>query len=788
VEQPGAAGDATEEVCPVEPIGLDLRTGALAQRVERIMQQMTLDEKIGQLCQVAVSGETVPEAIVNDLRSGRIGSLFYTGSAAQIREAQRIAREESRLGLPLLTPRDVIHGFRTVFPIPLGQAASWDPTLIERAANISAQQAQLEGVNWTFAPMMDITRDARWGRIAESLGEDPVLASAMTRAMVRGFQGQQTNPQGETVFTGIAACAKHFVAYGLSEGGRDYNRAQVAVSELHNVFLPPFRAAVEADCLTLMTGFSSINGTPATGNKALLRGVLKSRWGFRGLVVSDWTSVKEMIPHGYAADSAEAAQRAIEAGVDMEMASSTFRDHLKELLASGQVDQQTIDQAVARVLRVKLQVALPRSAKPPTAGIDLDDPSQLAKPADLTKPTEESLLAARQLARKSIVLLKNQAAQLPLDKSNLKRVALIGPMADAKRDQLGCWMLDGKPEETQTLRDALSRALPPETTLRFAAGLSSPIDDDTKSIAAAARLAEESDLAIVCVGEGWMMSGEARCRVDLGLPGAQSGLVRAVTNTDTPTVLVVMAGRPLTIGAEIEQAQAVLYAWHPGTMGGPALVDLLMGVESPSGKLPVTFPKHVGQAPLYYNHPNTGRPALAGTRALLGSGRADFPEEQKYRSHYLDVDPFPLFPFGYGLSYASFEYGKPQLSRHSITPGQTLGVTVKLTHSGHVVAEEVAQLYVQDVTASLVRPVRELKAFRRVRLEPGESTLLEFALSTDQLAYFDNQAVVVLEPGKFRLGVGGCSSAPLETEFRLEESRLAKGKKWDEPCAAALLP
>ena len=755
--------DSETEVPIAKQLKLDFVNGTLSERVERILAQMTLDEKIGQLCQIAVSGEQVPPAIVNDLRAGRIGSMFYTGSAAQIGEAQRIAQHESRLGLPLLAPRDVIHGFRTVFPIPLGQAASWDPELIEQAAEVSAREAQAQGVNWTFAPMMDITRDARWGRIAESLGEDPVLASAMAAAMVRGYQGKSSASDGQPRYTGIAACAKHYVAYGLSEGGRDYNRAQVAVSELHNVFLPPFHAAVDDDCLTVMTGFSTINGTPATGNKELLKGVLKQRWGFEGLVVSDWTSILEMIPHGFAADKSDAARLAIQAGVDMEMASTTFREYMRKLVDSGEVDLQTIDNAVSRVLWVKLQVALPGEKK--------REPQ--SAPETNAKPTVKNLAIASDLARKSIVLLKNERGQLPLDKSRLKRVALIGPMVDAERDQLGCWMLDGKPDETQTLRDALSEALGEQCAIEYSAGTTSPIDDATDAIADAVAAAEKSDVAILCVGESWLMSGEARCRVDLGLPGAQSELVREVAKTNTPIVLVVMAGRPLTIGAEIELSDAVLYAWHPGTMGGPALVDLLLGVESPSGKLPVTFPKHVGQAPLYYNHPNTGRPALAGTRAIIGSGRDDFPEPQKYRSHYIDVDPFPLLPFGYGLSYTTFEYGKPELTRERIAPGQVLGVRVKLTNTGKHTAEEIAQLYVQDVTARLVRPVRELKAFRRVRLEPGESTLVEFALQTGELAYFDNEAKSLLEPGKFRLGVGGDSTAPLNAQFDLIKSALA---------------
>lgn len=742
-DDPGQRGPRVE---------LDLRTGTLEERIDRVMAEMTLREKIGQLCQVAAFGEGLPDAIADDLRAGRIGSLFYTGSAAQTREAQRIAREESRLGLPLLTPRDVIHGFRTVFPIPIGQAASWNPELVEAAAAVAAREATTEGVNWTFAPMVDVTRDARWGRIAESVGEDPVLASAMARAMVRGFQGDAER-------RGIAACAKHYVAYGLSEGGRDYNRAQVAVSELHNVFLRPFRAAVDAECATLMTGFSSVNGVPGTGHAPLVRGVLKRQWGFDGLVVSDWGSVVEMIAHGFADDNADAAALALRAGVDMEMATPCFRENLLELVETGRVAPEMIDEAARRVLRIKLWYAL-RDEEPAAA--------------ENAAPSAESLALARELARQSLVLLKNGSDTLPLDREALAKVAVVGPLAEAPRDQLGCWMLDGKPEETVTPVAALREALGDTAEVSFVAGLSSSIDKDLSGLDEAVAAARDADVAIVCVGEEWWLSGEARCRVDIDLPGAQKQFVEAVAATGTPTVLVVMAGRPLTIGAELEAVDAAFYAWHPGTMGGPALVDLLLGDASPSGKLPVTFPKHVGQAPLYYNHPSTGRPPLAGTTALIGSGRADFPEEQKYRSHYLDVDPFPLLPFGYGLSYTDFAYTDLELSTEAISAEQTLGVRVRLTNVGDRAGDEIAQLYVRDVTASLVRPVRELKAFRRVHLEPGESTMLEFSLNADDVSYYDNRAGAVLEPGEFRVGVGGDSSAPLSAGFELRDPAIAR--------------
>lgn len=747
------AGDAKEppkrSTDDLPKVDLDLRSGTIDERVERIMKVMSLDEKIGQLCQISGYGSELSDQIKDDLRAGQIGSLFYTGNAEQSREANRIAMEESRLGLPLLIPRDVIHGFRTVFPIPLGQAASWNTDLIREASAVASQEAAAEAVNWTFAPMLDVARDARWGRIAESVGEDPLLASEIGKAMVLGIQGDESDQN-----RGIAACAKHYVAYGLSEGGRDYNRSQVAVSELNNVFLPPFQAVVESGCATVMTGFNTINGVPATGHRQLVNGVLKKRWGFDGLVVSDWGSIFEMIEHGYAANEKQAARLAINAGLDMEMATDTFQTHMRDLLDSGAVKEKTIDEAVERILRVKLRFALPNNSAAETS----------------STPTEANLEIGRKLARQSMVLLKNEKKTLPLDSKKLKRIAVIGPLADAARDQLGCWMLDGKPEEAITPAAAIKQALQGQAEVTVMPTLASSVDFETTNFDKAVKVAKNSDAVVLCVGEGWLLSGEARSRAALDLPGAQKELVKVLTDTGTPVVMVVMAGRPLTIGEELQRCDAVLYAWHPGTMGGPALADLLLGKESPSGKLPVTFVKHVGQEPLYYNHPRTGRPALPQTKALIGTGEEDWPDEIKYKSHYLDVDPFPLFHFGYGLSYTTFEYGEPQLTQSKLKEGQTLGIRVELQNTGSWATEEIAQLYVKDVTARLVRPVRELKGFRRVYLEPGESTILEFALSSDDLAYYDNRARRVLEPGKFLVGVGGDSTAPLSAEFMLRKA------------------
>ncbi|WP_197531336.1 glycoside hydrolase family 3 N-terminal domain-containing protein [Posidoniimonas corsicana] len=713
--------------------------GDLSQRVRRLVEAMTLEEKIGQMCQVTVYGQELPEAVAQAVRAGEVGSIFYTGPNDLDRAAQRIAVHESRLGIPLVVCRDVVHGFRTIFPIPLGQAASWDPELVEEAAAIAAAEASGQGVHWTFAPMVDICRDARWGRIAESLGEDPVLAGALAAAMVRGFQ----EPSEELGSPGIAACAKHFVGYGLSEGGRDYNRAMVSNSELHNVFLAPFKASADAGLMTLMTAFNDVNGVPASGNQPLLRGVLRDDWGFDGVVVSDYESITEMIAHGYSTDPVQAAQQAVRAGVDMEMVSLSYHDTLAEQVRAGGLSESLIDEAVSRILTLKLRLNLGERAE-----------AQRGE----SRLTKHSRRVARELACRSLVLLKNEGGLLPLDASGDRRVAVIGPLADAPGEQLGCWMLDGREDESVTplasLRDEFG-----DEQVTYVRALESSVAPDSPSAAgggieAAVRAAEAADVAILFVGEDAWLSGEARCRADIALPGDQSKLVEAVAATGTPTVMVVVAGRPLNIQRELRQCDATLYAWHPGTMAGPAAADVLLGRHNPSGRLPVSMPKQVGQLPLYYNHTSTGRPSPREIRSPQLTPGSDFVEDAKFKSHYLDVDPFPLFPFGYGLSYTTFQYGDIELTTDRLGPGQTLGVRVEVTNTGARAGEETAQLYIQDVVADLVRPVRELKAFRRVALEPGESTVVEFALQPDDLAYFDNQAERRIEAGEFRVWVG----------------------------------
>jgi beta-glucosidase len=739
--------------------------------IERLLAAMTLDEKIGQMCQVwPETGELTP-AIQDSLRNGEIGSLINCSTPELIAEAQRMAREESRLGIPLLIGRDVVHGYRTVFPIPLGQAASWNPALIERAAAVAAEEARSHGVNWTFAPMVDVGRDPRWGRIAETLGEDPRLSGELAAAMVRGLQQERDGR-----LHGLIACAKHFAAYGLSEGGRDYNRASLSIADLHNTHLPPFRASLGAGCRTVMTTFSEVNGVPGTAHAYLLQTVLRDGWQFPGVVVSDWNSVIEMVAHGYSADESEAARQAANAGVHMEMVSPTFHEHLASLVEQGSVERETIDNAVRRLLKLKLELA---AAEQVTAAKPNPLPTSPAAASALLRP--RSLELARRAARESVVLLKNENETLPLKREELKKIAVIGPLADAPLSQLGCWAVDGRAEDSITPLAALREALGEFVEVAHVRGTPTSYSNDAAEIAAATHAAAEADVALLFVGEDAVLSGEARSRSTLQLPGVQPELVRAVAAAGKPIVMVVLAGRPLAIGAECDAADAVLYGWHPGTMGGPAIADLLLGIETPCGKLPVTFPKHVGQAPLYYSHTNTGRPSPADFRPLNQTQGNDLAPAFQYSSHYVDGDPFPLFPFGYGLSYTTFSYDGFELGAASIGPRQTLAVRARVTNRGGRAGVEVAQLYVRDVSAALVRPVRELKAFRRVYLRPGESRQVEFALDADDLRYFNNEGSSVLEPGKFAVWIGGDSTTTLGGEFELT------GESVSEPSTPAVV-
>ncbi len=725
--------------------------GDIDKRVGLLLGKMTLREKIGQMVQVSYRGGGISDDLKHRLREGRIGSML-NGVPPEINaEIQRIAVEESRLGIPLIMGRDVVHGFRTIFPIPLGQAATWDPPLAEACARAAAGEAAAAGIHWTFAPMMDIARDPRWGRIAESFGEDPYLTSRFAEAAVRGFQGKDLAAPDA-----IAACAKHFAGYGAAEGGRDYDTANIPERLLRDVYLPPFKAAVDAGTATVMTAFNEIDGVPTTGNGRLLRGMLRDEWGFGGFVVSDWESVAEMVAHGFCEDDKEAAQKALAAGVDMEMQSSAYADHLESLVSEGAVPGKLIDNAVRRILKVKFGLGL--FEKPP-----------IYAASSSKAPSRENLDLAKQAALKSVVLLKNKNKILPLSKER-SPIAVIGPLADDAYEILGTWNRDGRIEDTVTPLAGIRKLLGDSAEIHYAAGLEYSRSRDTGQFARAVELARQSKAVIFFGGEEAILSGEAHSRACLKLPGAQSELIEEIAGAGTPVVLVILAGRPLTIGDVSEKVDAVLYAWHPGTMGGSALADLIFGIEAPSGKLPVTFPQTEGQIPVYYAHKNTGRPPDRTPLTML----EDIPRRAAQSSlgdaaRYLDIGYLPLYPFGYGLSYAEFAYGGLQISSDKIRRGENLRVSVQVTNIGNVDAEEVAQLYVRDLSASVTRPVKELKGFQRVRLKAKQTKTIVFDLSAEILGFHDGEMRYVVEPGEFHLWVGGDSRADLRAEFQIVE-------------------
>ncbi|MGE5645695.1 MAG: glycoside hydrolase family 3 N-terminal domain-containing protein [Acidobacteriota bacterium] len=717
--------------------------GDIESRIDALVARMTLDEKLGQMSQ-STSMNSLTDEIRNEIRKGRWGSFLNAGEFKDRAEAQRIALKESRLGIPLIFGRDVIHGYRTIFPIPLGQSASWNPELIERAARVAAREASAVGIHWTFAPMLDIARDPRWGRIAEGLGEDPYVASVLGAAMVRGFQGASLDAPGS-----IAACAKHYVGYGAAEGGRDYNTTWIPELLLRNVYLRPFHAARDAGAATFMSAFNDLNGIPTSGNAFTLRQVLRKEWGFDGFVVSDYNSVTEMIAHGYAGDAAEAAFKAVRAGVDMEMVSTSYYDTLKAQVAAGKVDMRTIDDAVRNILRVKYRLGLFDKAVPEAAGM-----GALAAP--------ESLAVAKDLAVQSAVLLKNEKGALPLAKS-IGKIAVIGPLADSPIDQQGCWVMDGRPADVRTPLAALREMLG-ANRVAYVQALKNSRDTSHANFPAALAAARGADAVVLFLGEEQILSGEAHSRAYLDLPGAQEALVEEVAKAGKPVVAVIMAGRPLTFHKTAGRVNAVLYAWHNGTMGGPAIADLLFGAAAPSGKLTVTFPRTVGQVPVYYAHMNTGRPPSPSDLGIPAGTPVD---PKGFNSKYLDVDFTPEYPFGYGLSYTTFEYSNLRLSAPTVALGGTLKVTADVANTGRVEADEIVQLYTRQLVGSVTRPVRELRGFRRVHLKPGEKRTVEFTLSTADLAFYNEEMKLVTEPGAFNVWIAPDAARGPMAEFRV---------------------
>ena len=709
-------------------------------------------EKVGQLMQVNAAGGHIPDHLREGIRAGRIGAVLNEVDLATVNELQRIAVEESRLGIPLLVGRDVVHGFRTIFPIPLGQAASWNPDLVMRGARIAALEAAAVGINWTFAPMIDIGRDPRWGRIAECLGEDPYLTGVLGAAMVRGFQGDDLAEPGA-----IAACAKHFAGYGASESGRDYNTTSIPEIDLRNIHLPPFKAAVDAGVATIMTSFSDLNGIPATANELLLGQILRDEWGFDGLVVSDWESVRQLTVHGLTANDREAAFEAASAGLDMEMVSTTFADHLGSLVEEGRIPAERLDRMVANILRVKFRLGLFENP--------FTDPAIFPV---IGNP--DHVEATRQAALESVVLLKNDDDTLPLAPDRVQTLAVIGPLADEPWEQLGTWIFDGDGGLSQTPLAALREMLGPSVTVQHERALATTRSRERDGFGDAVALAERSDAVVLFLGEEAILSGEAHCRADIGLPGAQEALIEAVAATGKAIVLVVMAGRPLALQRIVDRGAAILYAWHPGTMAGPALADLLFGVASPSGKLPVTFPRMTGQIPIYYGHKQTGKPATPESFVHIDDIAANAPQlSVGNTSFHLDAGYTPLFPFGHGLSYTRFEYADVRVSRPSFTPDERITISAELTNSGHRAADEVAQLYIRDPVASVTRPVKELKGFAKLRLEPGERRTVAFTLGAADLAFHGRDMKPRTEPGRFEAWIGGSSDTQLKISFELVE-------------------
>ena len=731
---------------------------ASEKKLDALLQKMTLEEKVGQLVQYSAGQPTGPGTGRTDyddmIRKGEVGALFNITTARQVNAYQHIAVEQSRLHIPLLFGLDVIHGFRTEFPIPLGLASSWDPTLIEQTARVAARETSASGIRWTFSPMVDITRDARWGRMTEGSGEDPFLGAAIARAYVRGYQGARLDAPDS-----IAACPKHFVGYGAAEGGRDYNSVEISEHTLRQFYLPPFHAAIESGAATLMSAFNSLNAVPSTANPFTLKQILKGEWGFQGIVDSDYTSVAELIAHGIANDGATAARKAFLAGVDMDMVSSLYHENLAQLVRSGQVPEAALDESVRRVLRVKFALGL---FERPYAD-EAKEASAMLRP--------ESLSLARIAAERSFVMLKNSAfssgtSVLPIS-NDVKRIALIGPLADDSNDMLGSWAGQGRAEDVITLRTALTQRLGADR-VHYAKG-TEIIGGSDEQLAEAVKTAQESDVVILALGENAPeMNGEAASRAHLGLPGHQEQLLEKIAATGKPVVLLLFSGRPLTFPWAFEHVPAVMAGWFPGIQAGPALVRTLFGEVSPSGKLPVSWPRSVGQEPLYYDALNTGRPA-----GSIDLTRPPKNSDEKYVSRYIDEQNTPQFPFGYGLTYTTFRYGAtqtsspfskvaPELSAQALNaqlrandsqPNRALAVSAEITNTGTRAGEETVQCYVRLQGTSVALPVRALSGFQRISLAPGEKKEVTFELSPENFAFWNDQNKFVVEPARLTVWI-----------------------------------
>ncbi|MFZ6733283.1 glycoside hydrolase family 3 N-terminal domain-containing protein [Undibacterium sp. Ji42W] len=703
----------------------------IEQKVDALLKQMTLEEKVGQLHQLSGRDLTGPANnrntnILAEIRKGKIGSMLNVRGVAETREVQAAALQ-SRLKIPLLFSLDVIHGYKTIFPIPLAEAASWDLPAIEQSAQVAAKEAAASGIHWTFAPMVDISRDPRWGRVMEGAGEDTYLGSQIARARVLGFQGKKL---GGT--DAVMATAKHFAAYGAAIAGRDYNAVDMSEHQLWEIYLPPFKAAVDAGVATFMNSFNTLNGIPATGSAYLQRDILKGVWKYQGFIVSDWASIAEMVKHGYAADISDAAQKAINAGSDMDMEGFAYSSSLVQLVKSGKVKTALLDDAVRRILYKKFELGL------------FDDPyrfSDAKREQDALNDPSHRLIA-RDVARKSLVLLKNDKQTLPLNKA-VKSIAVIGPLANARRDLEGGWIVKSDAAQVVSLLDGIRSHVAKDTEVIFSPGCDVACTT-TDGFAAAMAAADKADTVLLVLGESWDMSGEAKSRTDLGLPGLQTQLFEAVRLKGKPVTVVIMAGRPLVFNTVADQATAVLYTWFAGSEGGNAIADVLFGDYNPSGKLPMTFPRSVGQIPISYDTYETGRPVQDVKNVV-------------YKSAYIDTPNTPRYAFGHGLSYTDFSYSNLSFSHKNMQPGSTVTVSFDLRNTGKRDGEEVVQLYLRDPVASIVRPVKQLKGFHKIKLVAGEQKRVSFTIDQAMLSFYDSKLTWIAEPGKFIIMLGSAS-------------------------------
>ncbi|NCT93001.1 MAG: beta-glucosidase BglX [Chitinophagaceae bacterium] len=745
----------------IQPLWAQQRDAAMKPFIDQLMKKMTLEEKIGQLNLLTpgggvATGEVVSKDVEQKIREGKVGGLFGVVGQDKVRKAQELAVQHSRLGIPLLMGSDVIHGHKTTFPIPLALSCSWDTTLIRETARTAAREAAADGLNWVFSPMVDIARDPRWGRVAEGAGEDPFLGSLIAAAMVKGYQGNDLSKEDA-----VMSCVKHFALYGASEAGRDYNTVDMSRLRMYQDYLPPYRAAVNAGAGSVMSSFNEIDGVPATGNRWLLTDLLRKQWGFGGFVVSDYTSLNEMINHGMG-DLQTVSALSLKAGLDMDMVGEGFLTTLKKSLQEGKITLQEIDAACRRILEAKYKLGLFQSP--------FRNTSEARAQAEIMTAATRQL--AREAAARSFVLLKNDKQTLPLAPN--KKIALVGPLADNKRNMLGTWAVSGDWKQSVSIREGLQAALGNAGSLVYAKGadistdsflvaranaLGVEIEKDKRSpaemITEAVNLAAQSDIVVAVVGEAADMSGEASSRSDIGLPESQRALLKALKQTGKPLVVVLLNGRPLTLEWESAQADALLDIWFGGTETGNAVADVLLGKYNPSGKLSMTFPKNVGQVPLYYSHKPTGRPFNHEPFA-------------KFKTNYLDVENEPLYPFGYGLSYTNFSYGDLTLSSPTLRAGESITASITVTNTGNFDGEETVQLYIRDLVGSITRPVKELKSFRKVFLKKGERKQIQFTITPEDLKFYNADLKWVYEPGTFRVMVGPDSGNTREQSFELK--------------------